>query len=188
MHPRSCLFALCLILFASPLAAQSRFPLSLQGSGAVVVPLTSTNIDGSTGGSLPASIGFDLQGRYTGPGVLSVGVGFQWSNIGDYEGSILTVFYVEPRLQIRVRGPNLAPYLTARVGAGTTRYFSLSDPGTELTESSASVGAGAGLLISLNRRLGLDLGVLISSSRQPVGAYTLLRAGLNIGVGRPRGL
>lgn len=174
---------------AVPAAAQSRFPISVQASGAAVKQFKTKNLDGSTGGSYPVSIGFEGQLRYSSPSALSVGLGFQISDLGDYDGSRLAVFFVEPRLRIKVSGGKLGPYLSTRIGYGRISYIDPDDhtaPYARFAKNGASVGGGSGFLYRFSRRVGLDLGVLLNFAPQPVGTYLLGRFGLSIGLGQPR--
>lgn len=178
-------------VLAVPAAAQSRFPVSVQASGAAVKQFKTKNLDGSTGGSYPVSIGFEGQLRYSSPGALSVGLGFQLSNLGDYDGSRLAVFFVEPRLRIKVSGGKVGPYLSTRIGYGRITYIDPNDhtaPYARFAKNGTSIGVGAGLLYRFSRRVGLDLGVLLNSAPQPAGTYLLGRFGLSIGLGQPRRL
>ncbi|MEZ4455808.1 MAG: hypothetical protein R2882_04525 [Gemmatimonadales bacterium] len=122
---------------------------------------------------------------------MSVGFGFQISDLGDADGSQLAVIFVEPRLRINVPAGRIGPYLTVRAGYGLVRYFDPADltpPYDNINESGVSIGAGAGFLYRFSRRVGIDLGFLVNSAPEPVGPYALLRAGLSIGLGQPHRL
>lgn len=189
---RRLLLALGLTLWVvCPSAAQSRFPLSIQLSGGVVKPFSDKNLDGSVGGSYPASLGFEGQVRYSSAGPVSVGFGFQISDLGDYDGSRLSVFFAEPRLRIQVRGGRVGPYLSVRGGFGRISFYDPADltpPFDVIGKNGASIGGGGGVLIQFSRRVGFDLGALFNSAPDPVGKYGLLRGGLSIGLGQPRRL
>lgn len=180
-----------MMLLASPAWSQSRFPISLQFSGAVVKPFSDTNLDGSIGGSYAASLGFEGQVRYSPAGPVSIGLGFQTSGLGDFDGSLLSVFFAEPRLRIQIRSPRVGPYLSVRGGFGRISFYDPDDvtaPFDVIGRNGASIGGGGGVLLQFSRRVGLDLGVLINSAPEPVGKYGLLRAGASIAIGRPRRL
>jgi hypothetical protein len=122
---------------------------------------------------------------------LSIGVGAQYSDLGDYDGTRLLIGFVEPRIRINVSGGKIGPYLTSRIGAGRITYIDPDDhtaPYERFSKSGVSIGGGAGILYRFSRRIGLDLGVLINGSPQPVSTYILGRFGLSIGLGQPRGL
>jgi hypothetical protein len=179
------------LLTAGRAAAQSRFPLALQLSGGVVKPFSDKNLDGSVGGSYPASIGFEGQFRYSSPGPLSIGFGFQISDLGDYDGSRLLVFFAEPRLRIQTRSGRVGPYLSVRGGYGRISFYDpddVTEPFDVVGRNGASIGGGGGVLLQFSRRVGLDVGLLFNSAPEPVGKYGLLRAGVSIGLGRPRRL
>jgi hypothetical protein len=178
-------------VLAAPVAGQSRFPLSFQASGAAVKQIKSHNLDGSTGGNYPVSVGFEGQFRYSTATALSIGVGAQFSDLGDYDGTRLLIGFVEPRLRINVSSGKVGPYLTARIGGGRITYIDPDDhiaPYERLSKNGVSIGGGVGFLYRFSRRIGLDLGVLINGSPQPVASYVLGRFGFSIGLGQPRRL
>jgi opacity protein-like surface antigen len=171
--------------------AQSRQPWSVQGSA-----LYTAQDLGRTAGTV-GGVGFEGQVRRTFPNV-SLGAGVQYSthSSGPDELSLTGVF-VEPRYVPGVAVGPFAPYLAGRLavlrGSLDAGLFEGSGSSTGF-----AVGAGAGLIYPLTRRVNIDLGGAVL--RQSLGNITLddatgtelafpsflgfvLKAGMSIGFG-----
>ena len=130
--------------------AQSRQPWSVQGS----VLYTAQDLGGNAG--TIGGIGFEAQARRTFP-KWSLGAGVQYSMHSSGPDDLsLTGFFVEPRFVIPVTGP-LNPYLAGRLAflRGSLDAGALEGSGSS---SGLAIGAGAGVIYGLTRRVNLDVG------------------------------
>jgi hypothetical protein len=145
-----------------------------------------------------AGIGFEPQLRanrlwVTNGGVLSAGVGFQYSrHVRGPDHLTVTGGFAEPRFVFASSNARLFPYLAARLAL-------LRQSNNFATSSSGSaIGGGGGFVYQLSDRLNLDVGgafvrqtfgdITETATRrtlqfQAFGSYAL-KAGLNLGLGR----
>jgi hypothetical protein len=155
---------LCLTLVAPNADAQSRQPWSIQGS----VLYTAQDLGGTAG--TVGGIGFEAQARRTFPG-WSVGVGGQYSRHTSGPDALgLTGIFIEPRYVPPVTAGPFAPYL-----AGRLVYLRGSLDADQIEGSGSSsgfaLGAGAGLIYPLTRRVNFDIGGAVL--HQSLGNITL---------------
>jgi opacity protein-like surface antigen len=173
---RSTVALAALLLAASPAAAQSLQRWSVQGSAAVIAPVSvPEGLDSDIG------LGFDAQLRYT-FSRWSLGAGYQRSNVYNASASDLTIAlslgFLEPRYVVFAGGP-AAGYLAGRLGAG---QLVCSRDRCDDTWHFV-VGGGGGLLFKLSDRLSVDLGgqyfVVTDASSSD---YATARLGLGVGL------
>lgn len=174
--PRGMLVLAALSLAAPPAGAQSLQRWSVQGSAAVIAPVSPPEgLDSDIG------LGFDAQLRYT-FSRWSLGAGYQRSDVYQASASDLTIAlsvgFLEPRYVAFASGP-VAGYLAGRLGAGQL------DCSLDRCDNDWHVvgGGGGGLLFKLSDRLSLDLGgqyfVVADASSSD---YATARLGLGVGL------
>lgn len=184
MMKRAIVISGILALLGSALAAQSMQRLSIQGSGALVVPTAEeTAFDNTT------RLGWEAQLRYT-FSRFSLGAGYQRSTVyriqgADFSGAVSS-FFLEPRYVVTA-GSKLALYLAGRAGMSQL----VCNPEQDCAEQSweAAYGGGAGLLYLLGARVSLDLGSQYFATRYSTATggsintgYLLARLGVSIGL------
>ena len=163
------------LLTARSAAGQSAFPISLQGSGAVLFPESSDPAFESQ-----TRLGWEVQARYT-FSRFSLGVGFQRSTVYrlrqfDFTAA-LSLGFLEPRY-VLLSGGGLGGYVAGRVGLGK-----LSCNGQCIEKTYATYGGGGGVLVRVNRRLALDLGVqYFKLSDTFDSGYLMARTGFSLGL------
>lgn len=177
--------AAVLLLSSAPLAAQSRELVSLQVSGEVVFPTESYGVLEAN-----ATLGWEAQARLT-FGRFSVGAGYQRSQVFKSDASVgditatLSVGFLEPRYVLGVFGNVAAPYLAARIGYGGLLIRSPSDL-IRSTENSFIYGGGAGVILQVAQRVGIDVGaqyfVADFTGGQGSAGYFLTRLGVSVGL------
>lgn len=151
MTTRACAALAALLLAGPPVAAQSVQHWSLQGSAAVIAPVSlPEGLDSDIG------LGFDAQVRYT-FSRWSLGAGYQRSDVYQASASDLTIAlalgFLEPRY-VAVAGGPVAGYLAGRAGAGRLDCsLDRCDDDWHFV-----LGGGGGLLLKLSDRFSLDLG------------------------------
>lgn len=141
---------LCL-MFATPAAAQSAQPLSLQVSG-LVGAITFRD-------TLQPGAGVEAQLRVnrvlvSDGGVLSTGIGWQYTHHAFAASQVFNVtgVFIEPRYAFVVSSERFFPYLAARFGL-------LRQSSNVINASSGyAAGAGAGIGYALGRHVNLDIG------------------------------
>jgi len=149
---------------AADAAGQSRQPWSAQGS----VLYTAQDLGGSAG--VVGGIGFEAQARRT-FARWSLGGGVQYSRHTSGPDALgLTGVFVEPRFVPGGTIGPFAPYLAGRVA------YLRGTLSSDLVDGSGSaggwaVGAGAGLIFRLSRRVNIDVGAAVL--RQTLGNITL---------------
>jgi hypothetical protein len=173
------------LLLAAPLAAQSRELVSLQVSGEVVFPTESYGVLEAS-----ATLGWEAQARLT-FGRFSVGAGYQRSQVFKSDASVgditatLSVGFVEPRYVLGVFGNVAAPYLAARIGYGGLLIRSPNDL-IRSTDNSFIYGGGAGVILQVAQRVGIDVGaqyfVADFTGGQGSAGYFLTRLGVSVGL------
>lgn len=165
-----------LFLAAPPVAAQSLQRWSIQGSAAVIAPVSvPEGLDSDIG------LGFDAQLRYT-FSRWSLGAGYQRSDVYNAPASDLTIAlslgFLEPRYVAFASGP-AAGYIAGRLGAG---QLVCSRDRCDDTWHVVG-GGGGGLLFKLSERLSLDIGaqyfVVTDASSSD---YATARVGLGVGL------
>jgi hypothetical protein len=174
-----CALALLLALPAGAVA-QSRQPVSLQASGAIVFPTQ----DYGPGLESGARLGWEVQARYT-SGRFSVGAGYQRSTVFQAQDFDLTgtisVGFVEPRYVLGVWGGRAAPYVAARLGYGA--LLIRDEP--RVTEDSFTYGGGLGVLVALGSGVSADVGAQYfraDFAGSGSAGYFLARLGLSVGL------
>lgn len=156
--------ALCVPIIAPNAYAQSRQPWSIQGSA-----LYTAQDLGGTAGTV-GGIGFEAQARRTFPS-WSVGAGVQYSRHTSGPDALgLTGLFIEPRYVPPVTAGPFAPYLAGRL------VYLRGSLDADLIEGSGSssgfaLGAGAGLIYPLTRRVNFDIGGAVL--HQSLGNITL---------------
>ncbi len=174
--PRATLAFAALLLAAPPAAAQSLQHWSIQGSAAMIAPVSvPEGLDSDIG------LGFDAQLRYT-FSRWSLGAGYQRSDVYQTSASDLTIAlslgFLEPRYVAFASGP-VAGYLAGRLGAG---QLVCSRDRCDDTWHVVG-GGGGGLLFKLSDRLNLDLGgqyfVVTDAASSD---YATVRLGLGVGL------
>ena len=177
------LTSLLVLLGALPAQAQSRQPVSLQASGALVFPE-----DEYPGLESGTRLGWEGQLRYT-FGRFSVGAGSQRSvvfrsaeEVGDITAT-LSLGFVEPRYVIGVIGNVGAPYLAARIGYGGLLIRAPEDVVRSTTES-FTYGGGAGMLFRVASGVSADLGAQYfrADFDQGSSGYFMMRLGASVGL------
>lgn len=166
---------LLVVLAARPAAAQSAFPLSIQGSGAVLFPGDSDpQFESET------RLGWEAQARYT-FSRLSVGVGYQRSTVYrlsqfDFTAA-LSLGFVEPRYVVASTG-GVGFYLAARLGLGKIVCSE-----TCASKTYATYGGGGGALLRVSRRVAIDLGAQYFQINDAFDSgYLMARTGLSVGL------
>lgn len=146
-------------LSAPTLAAQGAQAVGLQ----VSVLSTSIRIDAGTSGS--GGLGIEPQLRFnrllrSSSGVLSLGVGGQWTNHTSGPDEItITGGFVEPRWVPALPYERVFPYVAGRVAVlNQSSNFGSSSSGL-------AYGAGGGLAYVLNARVNVDAGVALVRQR-----------------------
>lgn len=176
MHLRPFAALAAVLLAASPAAAQSLQRWSVQGSAAVIVPVSlPEGLDSDVG------LGFDAQLRYT-ISRWSLGAGYQRSDVFSSAVNDLTIAlsmgFLEPRYVVAA-STRLAAYLAGRLGAG--QLVCSRDRCDD--EWHVVAGGGGGLLYKLGDRVTLDLGgqyfVVTDASNSD---YATARLGLSVGL------
>jgi hypothetical protein len=144
--------------------AQSRQPWSIQASGLY----TAQDLGGNAG--TVGGLGFEGQIRRTFPR-WSFGTGVQYSTHSSGGDDLsLTGVFVEPRIVLNTSLGGFAPYLAGRVAFLHAKLTSdLAGGGG--TSNGFAVGAGAGLIYPLTRRVNFDVGGAVL--RQSLGNMTL---------------
>lgn len=174
---------LLLLPAARGVEAQSRQPVSLQASGALVFPE-----DEYPGLESGTRLGWEAQLRYT-FGRFSIGAGYQRSTIfrsaeevGDITAT-LSLGFVEPRYVLGVIGNLGAPYLAARVGYGGLLIRDPDDAYRSTTES-FTYGGGAGMLFRVASGVSADLGAQYfrADFDQGSSGYFMVRLGASVGL------
>ena len=159
------LLAVLSLVSAAPNAvAQSRQPWSIQGS----VLYTAQDLGGSAG--TVGGVGFEAQARRTFP-KWSVGFGGQYSTHSSGPDDLgLAGVFVEPRFVPAVTAGPFAPYLAGRLALlrGNLDAGALEGSGSSI---GFAIGAGAGLIYPLTRRVNFDIGGAVLS--QSLGNITL---------------
>lgn len=164
------------LLASAPADAQSLQRWSLQGSAAVIIPVSlPEDLDSEVG------LGFDAQVRYT-FSRWSVGAGYQRSDVYRASAADLTIAlslgFLEPRYVAFASGA-LAGYLAGRAGAG--QLVCSRDRCDD--DWHVVLGGGGGLLYKLSDRLSLDLGgqyfVVTDATSSD---YATARLGLGVGL------
>jgi hypothetical protein len=141
---------LCL-LSATSAAAQSAQPLSLQVSGLVGAITFRDTLQPGAGAEAQLRVNRVLA---SGGGVLSVGVGWQYTHHTFAAGQFFNVtgVFVEPRYAFVVSSDRFFPYLSARFGL-------LRQSSNVINASSGyAAGAGGGIGYALGRHVNLDIG------------------------------
>jgi hypothetical protein len=165
-----------LLFLAAPAGAQSLQRWSVQGSAAVIAPVSlPEGLDSDIG------LGFDAQLRYT-FSRWSLGAGYQRSDVYRATATDLTIAlslgFLEPRY-VAFASPPVAGYLAGRLGAG--QLVCSRDRCDD--DWHVVLGGGGGLLFKLSDRLSLDLGgqyfaVTDASSSD----FATARVGLGVGL------
>lgn len=174
---------LALTLMAPGACAQSKQPVSIQASGALVFPE-----DDYPGLESGTRLGWEAQLRYT-FGRFSVGAGYQRSTVfrsADDVGDItatLSLGFLEPRYVLGVLGNVGAPYLAARVGYGGLLVRDPDDAYRSTTES-FTYGGGAGMLFRVASGVSADLGAqyFVADFDQGSSGYFMVRLGASVGL------
>ncbi len=165
-----------LLGLSAPAEAQSLQHWSVQGSAAVIAPVSlPEGLDSDIG------LGFDAQLRYT-FSRWSLGAGYQRSDVYRATASDLTIAlslgFLEPRYVVFASTP-MAGYLAGRLGAG--QLVCSRDRCDD--EWHVVAGGGGGLLFKLTDRLSLDLGgqyfVVTDASSSD---FATARVGLGVGL------
>jgi opacity protein-like surface antigen len=161
---RSLVIAILVIAAAPNARAQSHQPWSAQGS----LLYTAQDLGGTAGNV--GGIGFEAQARHTFTG-WSLGAGIQYSNHTSGPDALgLTGVFVEPRIVPRVAFGPFAPYIAGRIvylrGSLTSDQID-----AEGSSSGFAIGAGAGLIYPMTRRVNFDVGGAVV--RQSLGNITL---------------
>ena len=168
--------ALLLLAAARPAACQSLQRWSIQGSAAVILPVSEPEgLESDTG------LGYDAQIRYT-FSRWSIGLGYQRSDVyqaSDVDLTIaLSVGFLEPRY-VAWAGSGTALYLAGRAGAGQL-VCSRDRCDNDLH---VVLGGGGGLLVRLGEHVSLDLGgqyfVVTDASSSD---YATARLGIGVGL------
>lgn len=176
MIPRALAVLAALLAAATPAAAQSLQRWSVQGSAAVIAPVSApAGLDSDMG------LGFDVQLRYT-FSRWSLGAGYQRSDVYQAAATDLTIAlslgFLEPRFVAFASGP-MAGYLAGRLGAG--QLVCSRDRCDE--EWHVVGGGGGGLLLKLSNRLNMDIGgqyfIVTDASSSD---YATARLGLGLGL------
>ena len=176
MIPRLAPFAVLLLAVAQPAAGQSLQKWSVQGSAAVILPVSEpAGLESDTG------LGYDVQIRYT-FSRWSLGLGYQRSDVyqaSDSDLSIaLSLGFLEPRYVVSA-GSGTALYLAGRAGAGKT----VCDPDRCEDELHVVLGGGGGLLVRLGQRVNLDLGAQYFVITDATSSdYATARLGIGVGL------
>lgn len=172
---------------AGPAVGQSMQRLSIQGSGAMVFPTSSSDpFENNT------KLGWEAQLRYT-FSRFSLGGGYQRSVVYQISQGTsnstasVPVLFLEPRYVVTASSA-VAVYLAGRVGIGSLKCNPEEDCATQGNEP--ALGGGAGVLVALGARVSLDLGSQYFSTRITTATgsdkiwagYLLARAGLSIGL------
>jgi hypothetical protein len=163
------------LTLALPAAGQSAFPFSVQASGAVLFPGSSDpQFESQT------RLGWEAQARYT-FSRFSLGAGFQRSTVyrlRDFDfTAALSLGFLEPRYVV-VSGGGVGGYLAGRIGLGK-----LSCNGECIEKTYATYGGGGGVLVRVNRRLALDLGMqYFKVSDTFDSGYLMARTGFSLGL------
>lgn len=177
------LAAMLVLAVVATAGAQSRQPISLQASGALVFPE-----DDYPGLEAGTRLGWEAQLRYT-FGRLSVGVGYQRSTIfqsaeevGDITAA-LSLGFIEPRYVLGVIGNVGAPYLAARLGYGGLLIRDPDDAYRSTTES-FTYGGGVGMLFRVASGVSADLGAQYFRANFDQGSsgYFMVRLGVSVGL------
>lgn len=176
MHLRHLTALAALAFTASPASGQSLQRWSVQGSAAVILPVSlPEGLDSDVG------LGFDAQLRYT-MSRWSLGAGYQRSDVFSSAVNDLTIAlslgFLEPRYVAFASGA-LAGYLAGRAGAG--QLVCSRDRCDD--DWHVVLGGGGGLLYKLSDRLSLDLGgqyfVVTDATSSD---YATARLGLGVGL------
>ncbi len=174
--PRALAALAALLALAAPARAQSLQHWSVQGSAAVIAPVSlPEGLDSDIG------LGFDAQLRYT-FSRWSLGAGYQRSDVYRATASDLTIAlslgFLEPRYVAFASTP-VAGYLAGRFGAG---QLVCSRDRCD-NDWHVVAGGGGGLLFKLSNRLSLDLGgqyfVVTDASSSD---FATARLGLGVGL------
>jgi len=166
--------ALCLLLVI-PAAGQSAFPLSVQGSGAVLFPGS-----GDPQFESHTRLGWEVQARYT-FSRFSLGAGYQRSTVYRLRQfaftAALSLGFLEPRYVV-ASGGGFGGYLAGRLGLGK-----LTCNEECIDKTYATYGGGGGVLVRVSRRLALDLGVqYFQVSDTFDSGYLMARTGFSLGL------
>jgi hypothetical protein len=176
VFPRAVAALAALLSVTAPAGAQSLQRWSVQGSAAVIAPVSPpAGLDSDIG------LGFDAQVRYT-LSRWSVGAGYQRSDVYRATASDLTIAlslgFLEPRYVAFASTP-VAGYLAGRIGAG--QLVCSRDRCDD--DWHVVAGGGGGLLFKLSDRLSLDLGgqyfVVTDASSSD---FATARVGLGVGL------
>ena len=165
-----------LLAVVQPAACQTLQRWSVQGSAAVILPVSTPE-----GLESDAGLGYDVQVRYT-FSRWSVGLGYQRSDVyqaSDVDLTIaLSLAFLEPRY-VAFAGSGTAIYLAGRGGAG--KLVCSRDRCDD--ELHIVLGGGGGLLVRLGERVNLDLGgqyfVVTDASSSD---YATARLGIGVGL------
>ncbi len=160
---------------AAAVRAQSAFPLSIQGSGAVLFPGSNDPQFEST-----TRLGWEAQARYT-FSRFSLGAGYQRSTVYRLRNfdftAVLSLGFLEPRYVV-VSGGGLGGYLAGRLGVGK---LACDDQCVDKTY--ATYGGGGGVLIRVTRRLAIDLGLQYFQVSDTFDTgYLMARTGFSLGL------
>lgn len=154
---------------ASSLVAQGAQKYGIQLSG--LATSIGTGADGVAGVGIEPQFRFNRLYRSAGVGVISLGVGGQWSTHTSGPDDItITGAFVEPRWVPVLPYERFFPYVAGRVALlNQSNNFGTSSSGT-------AFGAGGGIAYVLNANINIDAGVTII--RQSFGDFTFTRTGL----------
>lgn len=184
---RTTLIAMLALAVPAMATGQSMQRVSIQGSGALVIPAAE-----ESGFQSATRLGWEGQFRYT-FSRFSLGAGYQRATVFKNAGageftSAVSVLFVEPRY-ILTAGSQAALYVAGRGGVGQfvcTPASSCPEQAWEL-----AFGGGGGVLVRLSERAAIDLGSQFFSFQytlaNPPGAksrpgYVLARVGLSLGL------
>lgn len=155
--------------------AQSAFPFSVQGSGAVLFPGESDpQFESRT------RLGWEAQLRYT-FSRFSLGAGYQRSTVYRLRGfdftAALSLGFIEPRFVV-VSGGGVGLYAAGRLGLGKLVCSEQC-----ASKTYATYGGGGGALLRVSRRVAIDLGLqYFQVSDTFDSGYVMVRTGLGIGL------
>ncbi len=193
---------------AFPVAAQTRQFASIQASGVIMTLSGRSGSQGQFGWN--SGFGGEAQFRINPPGQFSIGAGVQFTSHGGSNPNFpndrnkVSGFFLEPRYAIKVNSSKLRPYVAGRVASlkqSLTLEGLAGQSDLKWSATAVGVGGGAGFIVRLGPSANFDLGaafmtadfgknyvdaagVNVPGEAPGNGSPFLLKAGINIGLGK----